>query len=161
MWHILTKFNVLPTDPRFYNLTEDQISFILASMVEDNKELQGLQSDVMDEDFNYEGELDLNVNEEALQEGLEAFNKDMPDDIREELAKRLAEAHEKANELANGIDNSQRVIEGKEAVAKNIEDAKRMAKVMEKTGISYDDYIIKESTGTLNFEEDDEDIDTI
>lgn len=130
-------------------------------MVEDNKELQGLQSDVMDEDFNYEGELDLNVNEEALQEGLEAFNKDMPDDIREELAKRLAEAHEKANELANGIDNSQRVIEGKEAVAKNIEDAKRMAKVMEKTGISYDDYIIKESTGTLNFEEDDEDIDTI
>ena len=130
-------------------------------MVEDNKELQGLQSDVMDEDFNYEGELDLNVNEEALQEGLEAFNKDMPDDIREELAKRLAEAHEKANELANGIDNSQRVIEGKEAVAKNIEDAKRMAKVMEKTGISYDDYIIKESTGTLSFEEDDEDIDTI
>lgn len=130
-------------------------------MVEDNKELQGLQSDVMDEDFNYEGELDLNVNEEALQEGLEAFNKDMPDDIREELAKRLAEAHEKSNELANGIDNSQRVIEGKEAVAKNIEDAKRMAKVMEKTGISYDDYIIKESTGTLNFEEDDEDIDTI
>lgn len=130
-------------------------------MVEDNKELQGLQSDVMDEDFNYEGELDLNVNEEALQEGLEAFNKDMPDDIREELAKRLAEAHEKANELANGIDNSQRVIEGKEAVAKNIEDAKRMAKVMEKTGISYDDYIIKESTGTLNFAEDDEDIDTI
>lgn len=130
-------------------------------MVEDNKELQGLQSDVMDEDFNYEGELDLNVNEEALQEGLEAFNKDMPEDIREELAKRLAEAHEKANELANGIDNSQRVIEGKEAVAKNIEDAKRMAKVMEKTGISYDDYIIKESTGTLNFEEDDEDIDTI
>lgn len=130
-------------------------------MVEDNKELQGLQSDVMDEDFNYEGELDLNVNEEALQEGLEAFNKDMPDDIREELAKRLAEAHEKANEIANGIDNSQRVIEGKEAVAKNIEDAKRMAKVMEKTGISYDDYIIKESTGTLNFEEDDEDIDTI
>lgn len=130
-------------------------------MVEDNKELQGLQSDVMDEDFNYEGELDLNVNEEALQEGLEAFNKDMPDDIREELAKRLAEAHEKANELANGIDNSQRVIEGKEAVAKNIEDAKRIAKVMEKTGISYDDYITKESTGTLNFEEDDEDIDTI
>ena len=130
-------------------------------MVEDNKELQGLQSDVMDEDFNYEGELDLNVNEEALQEGLEAFNKDMPDDIREELAKRLAEAHEKANELANGIDNSQRVIEGKEAVAKNIEDAKRMAKVMEKTGISYDDYIIKESTGTLNFEEDDEHINTI
>lgn len=130
-------------------------------MVEDNKELQGLQSDVVDEDFTYEGELDLNVNEEVLHEGLEAINKDMPDDIREELAKRLAEAHEKAEELANGIDNSQRVIEGREAVAKNIEEAKRMSKVMEKTGISYDDYIIRESTGTLNFEEDDEDIDTI
>lgn len=164
LWHILDKFQVLPTDPRFYNLTEDQVSFILASMVEDNKELQGVQNDVVDEDFDYEGELNLDDHAEETAKGMEKLNQNMPEEIRRTLEEKMAEARAKAEELAKGIDNSQRAVEGRETVARKIEEAQKIAKVLDKTGMSYDDYIIQQNSSqkpALNYEDDDEDVDSI
>ncbi|MDT9683383.1 hypothetical protein RND61_15060 [Streptomyces sp. TRM76323] len=67
MWTIMKKFNVLPTDPRFKALTESQISFIFANIVNDNEDIkrakQGLDplafEDVAyDSTFDYDGDVD-------------------------------------------------------------------------------------------------------
>lgn len=54
MWRIMDKFQVLPTDERFQNLSPDQIEYIFANMEMDMKEQQrmakGLKNTVEDDD---------------------------------------------------------------------------------------------------------------
>lgn len=54
MWRIMEKFQVLPTDERFQNLSPDQIEYIFANMEMDMKEQQrmakGLKNTVEDDD---------------------------------------------------------------------------------------------------------------
>lgn len=54
MWRIMDKFQVLPTDERFQNLSPDQIEYIFANMEMDMKEearrAKGLKNTVEDDD---------------------------------------------------------------------------------------------------------------
>lgn len=58
MWGVMRKFNVLPTDPRFRELTKEQLEFIFFNIERDNKEAEraakGLSLEAEFEDYNAE-----------------------------------------------------------------------------------------------------------
>lgn len=57
LWHIMKEFKVLPTDERFISLSDDQIGFILANMVYDNRLEEQARKGVDPESY-YEDEED-------------------------------------------------------------------------------------------------------
>jgi hypothetical protein len=61
MWNIMKTFNVLPTDPRFRELTDDQINLMLLSFKEDHREAElarkGLAVDSQHFDSEFEEEI--------------------------------------------------------------------------------------------------------
>lgn len=161
IWHIMDRFHVLPTDPRFYNLTDEQINFILYSIIEDNNEIKGVDTDVYDETFDWEGDLELeDTTDEELHE-IDKLNKNMPDEIAQRIKDNIEKARQKAKDAETGENKTQRQVEGEELVKRNLEDAKQAAKVMKDKNISYDDYIIGKSSGSINYEEDDSNVDEL
>lgn len=91
MWRIMDKFNVLPTEDRFKNLTTEQLSFILESMNRDNWEQRQLAKGITNfDDVKEDSDTSfLHVKEEdfeVLPDFLDA------DDINKKMLERLSES---------------------------------------------------------------------
>lgn len=95
----MSKFNVLPTDERFLNLTNPQISFLLESMEIDAILASGknLGDYVEDDSFDYEGEMEL-PSEEEQNDVWEQIQSMTPDRLRSDIDNKLAAANEEPEE---------------------------------------------------------------
>lgn len=95
----MSKFNVLPTDERFLNLTNPQISFLLESMEIDAVLASGknLGDYVEDESFDYEGEMEL-PSEEEQNDVWEQIQSMTPDRLRSDIDDKLAAANDEPEE---------------------------------------------------------------
>lgn len=124
LWTVMKKFNVLPSDPAFQNLTDSHIAYIISNMLIDNREEELISkgidpsTHVEDDSFEWEGELKLPDEEEAKQIVESALalkrqvlDKDVPgakltpDEVRQiealkEVDKRVAELYEQQEEMA-------------------------------------------------------------
>ena len=124
LWTVMKKFNVLPSDPAFQNLTDSHIAYIISNMLIDNREEELIRkgidpsTHVDDDSFEWEGELKLPDEEEAKQIAESALalkrqvlDKDVPgakltpDEVRQiealkEVDKRVAELYEQQEEMA-------------------------------------------------------------
>lgn len=124
LWTVMKKFNVLPSDPAFQNLTDSHIAYIISNMLIDNREEELIRkgidpsTHVEDDSFEWEGELKLPDEEEAKQIAESALalkrqvlDKDVPgakltpDEVRQiealkEVDKRVAELYEQQEEMA-------------------------------------------------------------
>lgn len=124
LWTIMKKFNVLPSDHAFQNLTDSHIAYIISNMLIDNREEELISkgidpsTHVEDDSFKWEGELELPEEEEARQIVESALalkrqvlDKDVPgakltpDEVRQiealkEVDKRVAELYEQQEEMA-------------------------------------------------------------
>ena len=73
LWTVMKKFNVLPSDPAFQNLTDSHIAYIISNMLIDNREEELIRKGidpstyVEDDSFEWEGELKLPEGDEAEQ----------------------------------------------------------------------------------------------
>ena len=99
MWAIMSKFNVLPTDERFLNLTNPQISFLLESMEIDAILASGknLGDYVEDDSFDYEGEMEL-PSEEEQEDVWKQIQEMTPDRLRSDIDNKLANVEEEPEE---------------------------------------------------------------
>ena len=99
LWAIMSKFNVLPTDERFLNLTNPQISFLLESMEIDAVLASGknLGDYVEDDSFDYEGEMEL-PSEEEQKDVWEQIQSMTPDRLRSDIDDKLAAANDEPEE---------------------------------------------------------------
>lgn len=99
MWAIMSKFNVLPTDERFLNLTNPQISFLLESMEIDAILASGknLGDYVEDDSFDYEGEMEL-PSEEEQEDVWKQIQAMTPDRLRSDIDNKLANVEEEPEE---------------------------------------------------------------
>lgn len=95
----MSKFNVLPTDERFLNLTNPQISFLLESMEIDTILASGknLGDYVEDDSFDYEGEMEL-PSEEEQEDVWKQIQSMTPDRLRSDIDNKLASANEEPEE---------------------------------------------------------------
>lgn len=95
----MSKFNVLPTDERFLNLTNPQISFLLESMEIDAILASGknLGDYVEDDSFDYEGEMEL-PSEEEQNDVWEQIQSMTPDRLRSDIDNKLAAANDEPEE---------------------------------------------------------------
>lgn len=95
----MSKFNVLPTDERFLNLTNTQISFLLESMEIDAVLASGknLGDYVEDDSFDYEGEMEL-PSEEEQNDVWEQIQSMTPDRLRSDIDDKLAAANDEPEE---------------------------------------------------------------
>lgn len=95
----MSKFNVLPTDDRFLNLTNPQISFLLESMEIDAILASGknLGDYVEDDSFDYEGEMEL-PSEEEQNDVWEQIQSMTPDRLRSDIDNKLAAANDEPEE---------------------------------------------------------------
>lgn len=95
----MSKFNVLPTDERFLNLTNPQISFLLESMEIDAVLASGknLGDYVEDDSFDYEGEMEL-PSEEEQNDVWEQIQSMTPDRLRSDIDDKLATANDEPEE---------------------------------------------------------------
>ena len=95
----MSKFNVLPTDERFLNLTNPQISFLLESMEIDAVIASGknLGDYVEDDSFDYEGEMEL-PSEEEQNDVWEQIQSMTPDRLRSDIDDKLAAANDEPEE---------------------------------------------------------------
>ena len=124
LWTVMKKFNVLPSDPAFQNLTDSHIAYIISNMLIDNREEELIRkgidpsTHVDDDSFEWEGELKLPDEEEAKQIAESALalkrqvlDKDVPgakltpDEVRQiealkEVDKRVAELYAQQEEMA-------------------------------------------------------------
>ena len=86
----MSKFNVLPTDERFLNLTNPQISFLLESMEIDMALAsgKGLNDSYEDDSFDYEGDMDMPSEEEqeAVWEQIKSMT---PERLRSDIDNKL------------------------------------------------------------------------
>ena len=91
----MSKFNVLPTDERFLNLTNPQISFLLESMEIDAVLASGknLGDYVEDDSFDYEGEMEP-PSEEEQNDVWEQIQSMTPDRLRSDIDDKLAAAND-------------------------------------------------------------------
>lgn len=95
----MSKFNVLPTDERFLNLTNPQISFLLESMEIDAVLASGknLGDYVEDDSFDYEGDMEL-PSEEEQNDVWEQIQSMTPDRLRSDIDDKLAAANDEPEE---------------------------------------------------------------
>lgn len=95
----MSKFNVLPTDERFLNLTNPQISFLLESMEIDAVLASGknIGDYVEDDSFDYEGEMEL-PSEEEQKDVWEQIQSMTPDRLRSDIDDKLAAANDEPEE---------------------------------------------------------------
>ena len=95
----MSKFNVLPTDERFLNLTNPQISFLLESMEIDSILASGknLGDYVEDDSFSYEGEMEL-PSEEEQEDVWKQIQAMTPDRLRSDIDDKLANANDEPEE---------------------------------------------------------------
>lgn len=95
----MSKFNVLPTDERFLNLTNPQISFLLESMEIDAILASGknLGDYVEDDSFDYEGEMEL-PSEEEQEDVWKQIQSMTPDRLRSDIDNKLASANDEPEE---------------------------------------------------------------
>ena len=95
----MSKFNVLPTDERFLNLTNPQISFLLESMEIDAVIASGknLGDYVEDDSFDYEGDMEL-PSEEEQNDVWEQIQSMTPDRLRSDIDDKLAAANDEPEE---------------------------------------------------------------
>lgn len=95
----MSKFNVLPTDERFLNLTNPQISFLLESMEIDAVLASGknLGDYIEDDSFDYEGEMEL-PSEEEQNDVWEQIQSMTPDRLRSDIDNKLAAANDEPEE---------------------------------------------------------------
>lgn len=101
LFRIMREFGLTPASPDFYNMSPEQLDFMVLSLQQDNKEIELARtgkeetSFVNDEDFNWEGEADY------------GGEKDDSDEIARILGKA---AMEKRDEL---FDNAMEMVEEK------------------------------------------------
>jgi len=95
----MSKFNVLPTDERFLNLTNPQISFLLESMEIDAILASGknLGDYIEDDSFDYEGEMEL-PSEEEQEDVWKQIQAMTPDRLRSDIDNKLANVEEEPEE---------------------------------------------------------------
>lgn len=157
LWLVMKKFNVLPSEERFQNLTTSQLNFIISSMIEDNRREELIEkgydpndnSDFVDSDFDMDKDMEM-FDEDKQKELAEQMSKLLsPDEVKKKQEK-LNDAFELAKD-ADAITEKQDK-EASDIIAKRIEEAKRLAQ--SKSGI-------ENKEPKLDFEQEDEDIDTI
>ncbi len=95
----MSKFNVLPTDERFLNLTNPQISFLLESMEIDAVLASGknLGDYVEDDSFDYEGEMEL-PSEEEQEDVWKQIQAMTPDRLRSDIDNKLSDVNDEPEE---------------------------------------------------------------
>lgn len=149
LWAVMSKFNVLPTDPRFQDLTVEQLNYIIGSIVQDNKEAtdmaNGVKRDIHGEDtsYDYYGELVLPSEEE------DARSEAQVNEMIELKRSRIEYKIENGIELTNEDLHTQEALMERD---KKLEEFYKMLEVMERTGISYDDYQLYGESGSSNIE---------
>lgn len=133
----MKKFNVLPTDPRFKELTEDQITFIFANIINDNEDAkrakQGLpplafEDVAFDSTFDYDGDVkDFELVPEWLD--VDEFTKTVRDNAPkdETYERKIKSLYEDKDKIQDTIDegiaqrdkNLQRLYDEMDAKKKN------------------------------------------
>ena len=132
MWIIMREFKVLPTDPRFQELTSEQIAFILSNMEEDviQREKAFNKNKGDDESFRdpdtswYEDEftdIDYDIDYEKMEESVARIE-------NEEAKKR----REQINEMLNEGNDTEKLHETELTVQNNIQKALEEAKDIER-----------------------------
>lgn len=119
MWIIMREFKVLPTDPRFQELTSEQIAFILSNMEEDiiQREKAFNKNKGNDESFKdpdtswYEDEftdIDYDIDYDKMEESVERIENEEAKKKREQINEMLEEGNdaEKLQETELTVQNN-------------------------------------------------------
>lgn len=143
VFHVMRAFGLTPASPDFYNMTPDQLDFMVLSLAEDIHEqdlaAHGKEEDsfAFDPDYDYEGEMEFG--------GV----KNDEDQIRKLLGE---DAFKKRDELFNNA------LEG---MNNNVARRKQEQAIVKEQSDKQNDAIIRKNKGNLKFSEDNENIDTI
>mgnify|MGYP004700416973 CR=1 FL=1 len=142
VYHVMKEFGLTPASPDFYNMTPDQLDFLVLSMSEEARE-QELAANhrkeddfVYDQDFDYEGDMEY------------GGKKDDEDQIRKLLGE---EAYKKREELNNNA------LEGME---RHVEQQKEYQDKVAKHADKVNNQAIAKSQG-IHYASDDKEVDTI
>lgn len=142
IYQVMKTFGLTPASPDFYNLTPDQLDFLVLSMSEEARE-QELAANhrkeddfVYDQDFSYEGDMEY------------GGKKNDEDQIRKLLGEA---AWKKREELTNNA------LEG---MSRHVEQENEYREQVKKQSDSINNKAISKSKG-ISFASDDEDVDTI
>lgn len=142
MYQVMKTFGLTPASPDFYNMTPDQLDFLVLSMSEDARE-QELAANhrkeddfVYDQDFDYEGDMEF------------GGKKDDEDQIRKLLGE---SAWKKREELNNNA------LEG---MSRHLEQQKQYSEQIKKESDTINDKAIEKSK-EIHYASDDDDVDTI
>lgn len=176
MWIIMREFKVLPTDPRFQELTSEQIAFILSNMEEDiiQREKAFNKNKGDDESFKdpdtswYEDEftdIDYDIDYDKMEESVERIENEEAKKKREQINEMLDEGNdtEKLQETELTVQNNiQKALEeakdterlnNGEITANEFMERKKIrdSKVVTEETLSTNDIV-----GLEDFEDDDE-----
>lgn len=142
MYQVMKTFGLTPASPDFYNMTPDQLDFLVLSMSEDARE-QELAANhrkeddfVYDQDFDYDGDMEF------------GGKKDDEDQIRKLLGE---SAWKKREELNNNA------LEG---MSRHLEQQKQYSEQIKKESDTINDKAIEKSK-EIHYASDDDDVDTI
>lgn len=142
MYQVMKTFGLTPASPDFYNMTPDQLDFLVLSMSEDARE-QELAANhrkeddfVYDQDFDYDGDMEF------------GGKKDDEDQIRKLLGE---SAWKKREELNNNA------LEG---MSRHLEQQKQYSEQVKKESDTINDKAIEKSK-EIHYASDDDDVDTI
>lgn len=134
----MKEFNVLPTDPRFTELTVEQVDYIISSMVADNKEVENLTkgintqegSGVIDAEFDMTS--DLNLPDEELDLDLSTQLEDM-----------LSSDEERLNNIRNNgeglTDEELQKLEALSTRRQRLKELDETVKLLDERGITYEE----------------------
>lgn len=134
----MKEFNVLPTDPRFTELTVEQVDYIISSMVADNKEVEDMSKGIntkegsqsLDEEFTMESELVLPDAELDVH-------------LSNQLEAMLTSDEERLNDIrANGGTLTEKEVQKLEAISTRRQRLKELDEtiaLLNKTGKTYDE----------------------
>lgn len=141
MWAVMKQFNVLPTDPRFQSLTQEQLDFLILSMQRDVEEANAnVNGNVLDGDF-VDNEFDQIYNSDTDDWDIMHAGQD-PEDIHEQIVKAMDNPDYEAHvdrvlkeKQANAVNDKQkRDSQIISQISDTFKNAQEKAKLKEKNG---------------------------
>lgn len=148
MWAIMKQFNVLPTDKRLQEMNKEQISFVILSMNEDNKELDRARRGVtLDSDY-ADKEFDKEVAQATGDWKIMKDGQD-PEEIYKQVVDKThnSEYEERLNERLNTAKTTRTDAKNRELeavsqyMAEQFDKAQERAKRLKKTTVNTDDLV--------------------
>lgn len=142
MYQVMKTFGLTPASPDFYNMTPDQLDFLVLSMSEDAREQELAANNRTEDDFVYDQDFDY--------EGDMAYGgkKDDEDQIRKLLGEDAWKKREELNKNA---------LEG---MSRHLEQEKQYREQVKKESDALNDKAIAKSK-EIHYASDDDDVDTI